>query len=94
MMSAYNKCKASFTLFIRGYYMKNRLRDLRNQFNMRQEDIALQVNVSRQTIISIENGRYSPSLELAYKLSKIFNLTIEEVFIFEEGGSYNEGSLK
>lgn len=43
------------------------------------------LGVSRQTIISIENGRYNPSLELAYKIAKSFQLSIEEVFIFEEG---------
>jgi len=66
-------------------WMKNRLRDLRNHFNLRQEDLADRAGVSRQTIISIENGRYNPSLQLAYKLARVFGLTIEEVFIFEEG---------
>lgn len=66
--------------------MNNRLRDLRNQFNLRQEDLADKVGVSRQTIISIENGRYNPSLQLAQKLAKVFGLNIEEVFIFEEEG--------
>lgn len=65
--------------------MKNRLRDLRNQFNLRQEDLADRTGVSRQTIISIENGRYNPSLDLAYKLARVFGLSIEEIFIFEEG---------
>lgn len=64
--------------------MNNRLRDLRNRFNLRQEDLADKVGVSRQTIISIENGRYNPSLQLAHKLAKVFGLTIEEVFIFEK----------
>ena len=66
--------------------MNNRLRSLRSQFNMRQEDLADKAGVSRQTIISIENGRYNPSLELAHRLARIFDLTIEEVFIFEERG--------
>jgi putative transcriptional regulator len=66
--------------------MDNKLRELRNQFRLRQEDLADEVGVSRQTIISIENGRYNPSLALAYKLAKLFGLTIEEVFIFEKGG--------
>jgi len=65
--------------------MNNRLRDLRNRLNLRQEDLAEKAGVSRQTIISIESGRYNPSLELAYKLASVFGLTIEEVFIFEEG---------
>lgn len=66
--------------------MNNRLRDLRNRLNLRQEDLAEKAGVSRQTIISIENGRYNPSLELAYRLARVFGLIIEEVFIFEEGG--------
>lgn len=66
--------------------MNNRLRDLRTEFNLRQEDLADKVGVSRQTIISIENGRYNPTLMLAYKLARVFGLSIEEVFIFEDGG--------
>ena len=60
--------------------MDNKLRELRNRFGLRQEDLADKVGVSRQTIISIENGRYNPSLALAFKLAKLFGLTIEEVF--------------
>lgn len=74
--------------------MNNRLRDLRNRFNLRQEDLADKVGVSRQTIISIENGRYNPSLQLAHKLAKVFGLPIEDVFIFEEGGNEYEDSGK
>ena len=51
---------------------------------MNQEELAKALGVSRQTISSLENGRYNPSIELAYKLSKYFGMTIEEVFIFEE----------
>ena len=72
--------------------MKNRLRDLRNQFNLRQEDLADKAGVSRQTIISIENGRYNPSLDLAYKLARVFAKKIEEVFIFDERGRGDENS--
>lgn len=74
--------------------MNNRLRDLRNKFNLRQEDLADMVGVSRQTIISIENGRYNPSLQLAYKLSQVFGLAIEEVFVFEEEVVRIENSRK
>lgn len=74
--------------------MNNRLRDLRNKLNLRQEDLADQVDVSRQTIISIENGRYNPSIQLAHKLAKVFGLTIEEVFIFEQEGIEHENSRK
>ncbi|AQS58367.1 helix-turn-helix transcriptional regulator [Desulforamulus ferrireducens] len=64
--------------------MKNRLRELRNQFNITQEQLADKVAVSRQTIISIENGKYNPSLILAYKIAKVFSCSIEEVFDFSE----------
>lgn len=52
---------------------------------MTQDELAELVDVSRQTIISIEKGRYNPSLLLAYQLAKIFECTIEELFDFEEG---------
>ncbi|MBA4543760.1 MULTISPECIES: helix-turn-helix transcriptional regulator [Thermoactinomyces] len=64
--------------------MKNRLRELRKKHNLSQEKLAQLVNVSRQTIISIENGKYNPSLSLAFSLSKVFGCLIEEVFIMEE----------
>ncbi|ODA39002.1 helix-turn-helix transcriptional regulator [Desulfosporosinus sp. BG] len=64
--------------------MKNKIRDLREQFDLTQLDLAEKVEVSRQTIISLENGKYNPSIFLAYKISKVFYLKIEEVFIFEE----------
>ena len=64
--------------------MNNRIRDLRSQFNMTQEQLAEAVGVSRQSIIAIENDRYNPSLELAYNISKAFQRSIEEVFIFEK----------
>jgi len=53
---------------------------------MTQEELAIKVGVSRQSIIAIESGKYNPSLELAYNISKVFNCIIEEVFIFEERG--------
>mgnify|MGYP001419221613 CR=1 FL=1 len=65
--------------------MKNRIRTLRKEKGMTQEELSQRVGVSRQSIIAIETGKYNPSLELAYKLAKVFNLTIEEVFIFEDG---------
>lgn len=64
--------------------MKNRIKDLRLQFGLTQQGLGDKVNVSRQTIISLENGKYNPSIFLAYNISKIFNMTIEEVFLFEE----------
>jgi putative transcriptional regulator len=65
--------------------MKNRIRDFRKSKEITQEDLSKQVGVSRQSIISIENGKYNPSLELAYKISKTFDCSIEEVFLFQEG---------
>ena len=64
--------------------MKNRLEEIRTQKGIRQEDFARQMGVSRQTISSLENGRYNPSIMLAYKIAKYFGMTIEEMFIFEE----------
>lgn len=64
--------------------MKNRIEEIRNAKGLRQEEFAKAMGVSRQTISSLENGRYSPSILLAYKIARYFGLTIEEVFIFEE----------
>lgn len=64
--------------------MNNNIRSLRETQNLTQQDLADQLGVSRQTIISLENGRYNPSIMLAYRISRIFNLTIEDVFLFEE----------
>lgn len=64
--------------------MKNNLRELRQQVNMTQEELGELLNVSRQTIISIESGRYNPSLELAFKISRVFMLSIEKIFNYEE----------
>jgi putative transcriptional regulator len=65
--------------------MDNRVKELRTAAELRQEDLAEQVGVSRQTIISIEGGRYNPSLELAWRLSKALGVTIEDLFDFGEG---------
>ena len=64
--------------------MKNRIEEIRKERNIRQEDFAKELGVSRQTISSLENGRYNPSILLAYKIAKYFAMPIEEVFIFEE----------
>lgn len=64
--------------------MKNRIMELRRENRITQEELAAAVEVSRQTIISLENGKYNASLSLAHKISKYFHLSIEEVFIFEE----------
>ena len=64
--------------------MKNRIEEIRKAKGIRQEDFAKALGVSRQTISSLETGRYNPSIFLAYKIAKYFGLTIEEVFIFDE----------
>lgn len=64
--------------------MKNRIQELRKERQIRQEDLAEAVGVTRQTIISLENGRYNASLQLAHKIAMFFGYTIEEIFIFEE----------
>ena len=64
--------------------MENKIKELRQQFDFTQQDLGDKVSVSRQTIISLENGKYNPSITLAYKIAKIFNLSIEEVFLFNE----------
>ena len=64
--------------------MKNRLEVIRKQRGIKQEDLAAALEVSRQTIGSLENGRYNPSIILAFKLARYFNTTIEEIFIYEE----------
>lgn len=64
--------------------MKNRIEEIRKARGIRQEDFAKEMGVSRQTISSLENGRYNPSIMLAYKIAKYFDMTIEEVFVFEE----------
>lgn len=64
--------------------MKNRIQELRKEKRMTQEELAGLCNVTRQTIISLENGRYNPSIFLAHNIAQIFQLTIEQIFIFEE----------
>jgi putative transcriptional regulator len=63
--------------------MKNRIEEIRNMRGIRQEELAKQLGVSRQTISSLENGRYNPSILLAYRIARYFEMTIEEVFVFE-----------
>jgi putative transcriptional regulator len=64
--------------------MKNRIEEIRKSKGIRQEDFAKALSVSRQTISSLETGRYNPSLQLAHKIAVFFGLTIEEVFLFSE----------
>ena len=64
--------------------MKNKIEEIRKERGIRQEEFAKSMGVSRQTISSLENGRYNPSILLAHKIAKFFGMTIEEVFVFEE----------
>lgn len=64
--------------------MENRIRDLRKEKHITQDELAYAVGVTRQTIISLENGKYNASLQLAYKIARYFGKSIEEIFIFEE----------
>ncbi len=64
--------------------MKNRLRELREEKGLTQEELARVLSVTRQTIIAIERGKYDPSLRLAFKIARFFNKLIEEIFIYED----------
>ena len=64
--------------------MKNRLEELRKQRGIRQEELAEILQVSRQTIGSLEKGRYNPSILLAFKIARFFGTTIEDIFLYEE----------
>ncbi|WP_088226835.1 helix-turn-helix transcriptional regulator [Desulfosporosinus sp. FKB] len=63
--------------------MKNKLEEIRKQRGITQEELADRLEVSRQTISSLENGRYNPSIMLAFKIARFFNLSIEQIFIYE-----------
>jgi putative transcriptional regulator len=77
----------SRSLYMEAGSMDNRVKELRTAAGLRQEDLADRLGVSRQTIISIESGRYNPSLELAWRLSRVLGVTIEDLFDFGEGGT-------
>ena len=64
--------------------MKNRIEEIRKERGIRQEEFAKALGVSRQTISSLENGRYNPSIQLAFKIARYFGMTIEDVFVYEE----------
>ena len=64
--------------------MKNKLEEIRKAKGITQEELANALEVSRQTVGSLENGRYNPSIILAFKIARFFNVSIEEVFIYEE----------
>ena len=82
----YCVCKANFTKIRKGgiFALKNRIEEIRKEKGIKQEDFAKLMGVSRQTISSLETGKYNPSIFLAYKIAKYFEMTIEEVFVFDE----------
>lgn len=63
--------------------MTNHLKEFRAKYQLTQEELAARVKVRRETIIHLEKNKYNPSLELAYKISKVLNTTIEELFEFK-----------
>jgi putative transcriptional regulator len=64
--------------------LKTRIQELRKQNKVTQEELALALGVTRQTIISLENGKYNASLQLAFRISRFFGKSIEDIFLFEE----------
>ena len=64
--------------------MENKLKELRKALGLSQDELARAVSVTRQTVISLENGKYIASLPLAFHLARFFNVSIEEIFIFKE----------
>lgn len=74
-----------------GFYLVNRVEELRKKLGMNQEEFAKAIKVSRQTVSSIETGKYNPSLELAFIISDFFGESIEKIFIYERS---NENEKK
>ena len=70
--------------------MKNHLETYRTKRGWTQQELADRVDVSRQTIISLENGRYNPSILLAFRLARLFQVSIEDIFVFEETEGIHE----
>ncbi|MBO8179294.1 MAG: helix-turn-helix transcriptional regulator [Archaeoglobus sp.] len=64
--------------------MKTRIKEYRAKHNMTQEELAKKVGVRRETIVFLEKGKYNPSLKLAYRIAKVFNVKIEDIFIFDD----------
>ncbi len=77
--------ESKLSFFVRGLAMKNRLEEIRKSRGIRQDELARALEVSRQTIGSLENGRYNPSIILAFKIARYFDMKIEDIFIYEEG---------
>ncbi|MFX1517356.1 MAG: helix-turn-helix transcriptional regulator [Promethearchaeota archaeon] len=64
--------------------MKNRLKELRKEYHLTQEELANKLKITRQTVIAIEKGKYNPSLNLAFKFARLFDCKIEDIFIYQE----------
>lgn len=77
--------ESKLSFFVRGLAMKNRLEEIRKSRGIRQDELARALEVSRQTIGSLENGRYNPSIILAFKIARYFDMKVEDIFIYEEG---------
>ena len=75
---------------MRAMYLKNKLDELRKLNGLTQEEFAKELRVSRQTVSAIENGKYNPSLELAFEIALYFNKTIEEVFMYEKEAKHEK----
>lgn len=79
------KCKVHFTFIEGDGRLKNKIKEYRKGLKITQDDLAKAVDVTRQTIISLENEKYDASLKLAHKLAVFFDVKIEDLFIFTEG---------
>ncbi len=75
--------ESGLSINVRSDSMKNRLEEIRRQRGIKQEELAAALEVSRQTIGSLENGRYNPSIILAFKIARFFGMNVEEIFIYE-----------
>lgn len=80
----YFKCKVNYTPMKGVFNLKTCIRELRKARKITQSELANALDITRQTIISLENGKYKASLVLAHKIAQYFDLTIEDIFIFEE----------
>lgn len=87
----YTSYEAYFTLSLEVIWLENHVKELRIKLGMTQEDLADKAGVSSRTIISLEKGKYKPSILLAYKLSLIFNESIEYIFELKENLEREEG---
>ena len=64
--------------------MRTRIKEYRARYNMTQDELARRVGVRRETIVVLEKGKYNPSLKLAYRIAKVFNTSIEDIFLFDD----------